>query len=311
MRATPIAFAAGTSAEADDAARRDAVLTHFDPAAGDASAALCAALRAIAVEGDPLEAARGTAQDAHVVRRWATSATGPRRSPRGGTANGVWPGRRSRSHFTPSPRTTTYRRVTFAISLGRDTDTNGAVTGALAGARGGTGSIPSRWLEALRERDRSNAQRARSPPTAASTDEFQRGALRRRPRATGADRRRKVSPTTAIAISRGRHAKNYRHTDPNEDVVACYSDGDRVVLVVADGHNGRESSSEAVAAVDAASTVCGSRRPPTRSSTSSGTRTKRCVTRHSDPAPGTPRVAPRSRRRVGNGELLMGLDGRL
>ena len=69
-----------------------------------------------------------------------------------------------------------------------------------------------------------------------------------------------VSPTTAIAISRGRRAKSYRHTDPNEDVVACHSDGDRVVLVIADGHNGRESSSAAVAAF--ARRVSGLRSPP-------------------------------------------------
>lgn len=44
--------------------------------------------------------------------------------------------------------------VSFAITLGRDTDTNGAVTGALVGARGGVDCIPERWLNGLRERDR-------------------------------------------------------------------------------------------------------------------------------------------------------------
>jgi len=73
---------------------------------------------------------------------------------------------------------------------------------------------------------------------------------------------REVSPTTAIAISCGRHAKNYDHIDPNEDVVACHSDSDRVVLVVADGHNGRESSGEAVAAVECR--INGLRFPPSR-----------------------------------------------
>jgi serine/threonine protein phosphatase PrpC len=58
-----------------------------------------------------------------------------------------------------------------------------------------------------------------------------------------------VSATTAIALSRGRYPKRYRHSDPNEDVVACLSDDRRTILVVADGHNGRESSSEAVASV--------------------------------------------------------------
>jgi len=69
-----------------------------------------------------------------------------------------------------------------------------------------------------------------------------------------------VSPTAAIALSRGAQAKQYRYTDANEDVVACHLDGDRVALVVADGHNGRESSGEAVAAV--ARRVGGLRLPP-------------------------------------------------
>ena len=144
-------------AEADAAARRDAALTHFDPAAGDASAALCAALRATAVDRDPLEAARAATQDARV--RAALGDVGDEaaiRSPRGRTRMGRCAGRRSRSRCTrvAAARRLLPARSRFAISLGRDTDTNGAVTGALAGARGGAGSIPSRWLEALRERDR-------------------------------------------------------------------------------------------------------------------------------------------------------------
>lgn len=59
MRATPIGLAAHDLDEAVDAARRDAQLTHADPAASAASAALCAALLAIREGGDPLSAARG------------------------------------------------------------------------------------------------------------------------------------------------------------------------------------------------------------------------------------------------------------
>ena len=62
------------------------MLTHADPAAGDASAALCAALRAIAASREPLEAARETAQEENVraalddvgdVSRVAARAAGP------------------------------------------------------------------------------------------------------------------------------------------------------------------------------------------------------------------------------------------
>ena len=42
----------------------------------------------------------------------------------------------------------------FAVNLGGDADTNGAVAGALAGARFGAGAIPERWIEPLRQRER-------------------------------------------------------------------------------------------------------------------------------------------------------------
>lgn len=44
--------------------------------------------------------------------------------------------------------------VVFAVNLGGDADTNGAVTGALAGARFGAGAIPRRWLEPLLAHER-------------------------------------------------------------------------------------------------------------------------------------------------------------
>jgi ADP-ribosyl-[dinitrogen reductase] hydrolase len=40
-----------------------------------------------------------------------------------------------------------------AVNLGGDTDTNGAVTGALAGAYYGLSQIPQRWLEVLQDRE--------------------------------------------------------------------------------------------------------------------------------------------------------------
>lgn len=43
--------------------------------------------------------------------------------------------------------------LVWAVNLGGDTDTNGAVTGALLGARLGAAAIPGRWLAALERRD--------------------------------------------------------------------------------------------------------------------------------------------------------------
>ena len=39
------------------------------------------------------------------------------------------------------------------VRLGGDADTNGAVAGALLGARFGAGGIPSEWLRGMRGRD--------------------------------------------------------------------------------------------------------------------------------------------------------------
>jgi ADP-ribosylglycohydrolase len=58
MRATPIGLCAANVAQAVDAARRDAELTHADPAAAMASAGLCAALCALRGGQDPLVSAR-------------------------------------------------------------------------------------------------------------------------------------------------------------------------------------------------------------------------------------------------------------
>jgi ADP-ribosylglycohydrolase len=44
--------------------------------------------------------------------------------------------------------------IVFAVNLGGDADTNGAVAGALAGARFGAGAIPQRWIEPLLAHER-------------------------------------------------------------------------------------------------------------------------------------------------------------
>ena len=44
--------------------------------------------------------------------------------------------------------------IVAAVMIGDDTDTNGAVTGSLAGALYGVSAIPARWLDILHERDR-------------------------------------------------------------------------------------------------------------------------------------------------------------
>jgi poly(ADP-ribose) glycohydrolase ARH3 len=49
---------------------------------------------------------------------------------------------------------TFHAAVSFAVSLGGDTDTVAAMTGAISGARMGANSIPRRWLDALEDGNR-------------------------------------------------------------------------------------------------------------------------------------------------------------
>ena len=155
MRAAPITFAARSGSAADAAARADATLTHYDPAAGDASASLCIALRALMEDDDPLAWAMRAASDARTQEALSEvgdeNAIGARA---GGPEFGVaWTalavGLHALTEFEDFEA-----GIAFAISLGGDTDTNGAVAGALLGARSGPAGIPERWLARLKDRER-------------------------------------------------------------------------------------------------------------------------------------------------------------
>lgn len=47
-----------------------------------------------------------------------------------------------------------------------------------------------------------------------------------------------IDARTAVGLSAGREPKPYWHLDPNEDAVLAATDGQAVLLAVADGHNG-------------------------------------------------------------------------
>jgi ADP-ribosylglycohydrolase len=158
MRATPIGLAARDLGEAVRAARLDAQLTHADPAAGAASAALCAALLAVRRSADPLAAARAQA-DAHPSVARALDAVARTDEPAlarlaaGREAGACWTTLAVALHAL-STLDDYERAVGWAIALGGDTDTNAAVTGALLGCRHGVTTIPDRWLSSLHERER-------------------------------------------------------------------------------------------------------------------------------------------------------------
>ena len=56
--------------------------------------------------------------------------------------------------YSAAAHPTFHAAVCFAVSLGGDTDTVAAMTGAISGARLGANSIPRRWVDALEDGDR-------------------------------------------------------------------------------------------------------------------------------------------------------------
>lgn len=158
MRAAPIGLSATSVEEAVWAAHEDARLTHFDPAAGAASAGLCAALLAIGERSSPVDAAAAQVAD-HPRHEQVLEAVWTRdrdfiaRLAAGPELGACWTtlGVGLYALLTADDYESGVR---WAIGLGGDTDTNAAVAGALLGCRYGPDSIPERWLTPLRERER-------------------------------------------------------------------------------------------------------------------------------------------------------------
>jgi ADP-ribosylglycohydrolase len=158
MRCAPIGLAARDLEQARHGAVSDASLTHGHPAAARASAALCAALLALRRGDDPVAAARAEARGAKDLERAVTFAANHDREAladlaRGRAAGACWTtlavglcALTSLGDFEHG--------VTWAISLGGDADTNGAVAGALLGYARGPRAIPRRWLDRLAQRRR-------------------------------------------------------------------------------------------------------------------------------------------------------------
>lgn len=149
-------------------ARLSARVTHMHPVGIDGAAVQAAAVAAALDDDDSLAAAAAACRTADVRRvlddvhrrtgRWLDPAQ--LRS----TASGV----SSRADdsvaaavVAGSLATDFEQAVTVAIRAGGDTDTVGAMAGAIAGARFGASAIPGRWLDALEdgERGRSHVER--------------------------------------------------------------------------------------------------------------------------------------------------------
>ena len=130
--------------------RADSALTHDDPLAGDASVILNLTIASL-IMGRKLP--RSTSPVGQIAAQAA-----------GETAADLLPAVQTeltnvltalRVGFAAAFGHETFEdALVFAVNLGGDADSNGAVAGALAGARFGASEIPDRWLEPLRARDR-------------------------------------------------------------------------------------------------------------------------------------------------------------
>ena len=158
MRIAPIAVLfADSPNELRTQAERSARLTHAHPLAVDAAITQAAAIAA-ALRGEDILAAARAAARRPVLRRQLDRAAALLGSDVGPAAAGELLGTSAIGHesvptaiFAAASHTVFEEAVSFAVRCGGDTDTLGAMTGALSGAACGSMSIPARWLDALED----------------------------------------------------------------------------------------------------------------------------------------------------------------
>jgi poly(ADP-ribose) glycohydrolase ARH3 len=158
MRIAPVAIRyAHDPARLRAEAARSARVTHAHPVAVDGAVVQASAIGAALRGEDILHAARAAARTHELVDalQAVRELLGATREPaevqaRLGSSSDA---RESVSAalYTALAHTTFEQAVRFAVRLGGDTDTLAAMTGAIAGARLGASSIPTRWLESLED----------------------------------------------------------------------------------------------------------------------------------------------------------------
>jgi ADP-ribosyl-[dinitrogen reductase] hydrolase len=149
MRVAPIALRHLIAAERRAvAARVDSKLTHFDDHAAAACAWLCDALAALVegIDGSELLPPPDLEPEWNISPDDAARSAGGPAAGYVGTALGV-------AAAAVRTASSLEEGLVWAVNLGGDTDTNGAVAGALLGARFGASAIPPRWLDRLAVRD--------------------------------------------------------------------------------------------------------------------------------------------------------------
>jgi poly(ADP-ribose) glycohydrolase ARH3 len=168
MRVAPVAVRyADDRAALAKAARQSARVTHAHPLAVDAAVVQAAAIAA-ALRGEaPLDAALAAATTAELKGRLTKAARlldSGLQPPDLAYALGTRPtGHQSvpAAIYSAAAHESVEVAITFAVRCGGDTDTLGAMSGAVAAARTGASAIPSHWLDALEEgpKGRSHVER--------------------------------------------------------------------------------------------------------------------------------------------------------
>jgi len=150
MRTVPIAIRYRADPGAIERfSRLDSSLTHHDPLAGDACAWLNLTVAALIQGRRPPQSISDVARVAE-----AAVAADPAELAAAAQEQRGYVMTTLRIAFAAAFRHDAFEpAVVFAVNLGGDADTNGAVAGALAGARFGAGGIPQRWLEPLRRKE--------------------------------------------------------------------------------------------------------------------------------------------------------------
>ena len=156
MRCAPLALLCCGDAEARHAnSQRDSTLTHFDRLAGWACVAFNDLLdAAIAGELRPELPSIAHTIDEEDKRVSATLREALEAEPEEVQSSAFVLDTLRTAVWSALHTATFEEAVCFAVNLGNDADTAGAVTGALAGAVYGEAGIPTRWLTVLDERVR-------------------------------------------------------------------------------------------------------------------------------------------------------------
>ncbi len=142
-----------------DSSRDDGLITHFDPQAWTGSIAVNLMIKYMINGDQPQQAVRKAADRIRREHRAAAEVAQVLGSTRADTSAGSLP---TTGYVIDTLRIAVWallshetfeEAVMAAVNLGGDADTQGAVTGALAGAYWGYDHIPQRWLDPLFDRD--------------------------------------------------------------------------------------------------------------------------------------------------------------